>query len=68
MDYLVNRTDEMTILPIEVKSGKDYTTHRALDRFLENEAYHIPSAIVFDNEREVRMEGKVTYMPIYYIL
>lgn len=68
VDYLVNRTDEMTILPIEVKSGKDYTTHRALDRFLENEAYHIPSAIVFDNEREVRTEGKVTYMPIYYIL
>ncbi|MCF0164020.1 MAG: AAA family ATPase [Bacteroidales bacterium] len=68
VDFLLNDTMDMAILPVEVKSGKDYTTHRALDRFLENEEYDIPSAIVLDNNREVRTEGKVTYMPIYYIM
>lgn len=66
--YLVNNSADMTVLPIEVKSGKDYTSHRALDRFLENEEYNIPAAIVLDNNREVRTVGKVTYMPIYYIM
>lgn len=68
VDYLVNDTTTMAALPIEVKSGKDYTTHRALDKFLNNKDYHIPSAIVLDNDREVRTVGKITYMPIYYVM
>ena len=58
----------MTVLPIEVKSGKDYTTHRALDKFLENKDYNVSNAIVLDNDREVYTDGKITYMPIYYIM
>ena len=68
VDYLVNDTSSMAALPIEVKSGKDYTTHRALDRFIENTDYNIPSAIVLSNDREVRTDGKITYMPIYYAM
>lgn len=68
VDYLVNDAMRLTILPIEVKSGKDYTSHKALDRFLANEEYNIPSGIVLDNAREVYTKDKVTYMPIYYIM
>ncbi|MCF0187066.1 MAG: DUF4143 domain-containing protein, partial [Bacteroidaceae bacterium] len=68
VDYLVNDAAGMVAMPIEVKSGKDYTTHRALDRFLTNENYEIPAAIVLDNVREVRTDGKITYMPIYYVM
>ncbi len=68
VDYLVNNVAKMTVLPIEVKSGKDYTSHKALDRFLENKEYNIPEAIVLDNEREVYTMNNVTYMPIYYIM
>ena len=68
VDYLVNDTVGMAAMPIEVKSGKDYTTHRALDRFLTNENYEIPVAIVLDNDRDVYTDGKITYMPIYYIM
>lgn len=66
--YLINNVSDTTVLPIEVKSGKDYARHRALDRFLENEEYGIPTAIVLDNDREVRTVGKVIYMPIYYVM
>ncbi|MCF0198203.1 MAG: ATP-binding protein [Bacteroidaceae bacterium] len=68
VDYLVNDVAGMTVLPIEVKSGKDFTSHKALDRFLRNPEYNIPAGIVLDNEREVYTKDKVTYMPIYYIM
>ena len=68
VDYLINDTANMTVLPIEVKSGKDYTTHRALDKFLENKDYNVSNAIVLDNDREVYTDGKITDMPIYYIM
>jgi hypothetical protein len=68
VDYLVNNVAEMTVLPIEVKSGKDFTKHKALDRFLADKEYNIPSGIVLDNEREVYTKDNVTYMPIYYIM
>lgn len=68
VDYLVNNVAGMAVLPIEVKSGKDYTSHKALDRLLTEKEYNIPSGIVLDNEREVYTKGNVTYMPIYYVM
>ena len=68
VDYLVNNVAGMTVLPIEVKSGKDFTSHKSLDKFLADKEYNIPSGIVLDNEREVYTKGNVTYMPIYYIM
>jgi len=68
VDYLVNNALGMNVLPIEVKSGKDFTSHKALDRFLSNKEYNIPYGVVLDNNREVYTKGKITYMPIYYIM
>lgn len=68
VDFLVDDYDNLTALPLEIKSGKDYTVHSALSRFVTNEEYHIKNAIVFSNSREVIVKGKVTYFPIYYIM
>lgn len=68
VDYLIDDFEKLSVLPIEVKSGKDYTTHSALNKLLSNEDYHVKSAIVVSNEREVRHVGRITYMPIYYIM
>lgn len=68
VDYLVNNVSGMTVLPIEVKSGKDFTSHKALDRFLADEEYNIPSGIVLDNERVVYTKNKITYMPVYFVM
>lgn len=50
------------------KSGKDYTVHSALNAFVQNEDYHIKKAFVVSNERSVTQKGKITYIPIYYIM
>lgn len=68
VDFLIDDFESLTVLPIEVKSGKDYTQHSALTKFLNDPEYNITSAVVLSNEREVFMKKGVTYMPIYYIM
>ena len=67
-DFLIDDYDSLTVLPIEVKSGKDYSTHRALDRFIANPDYRVQSALVLSNEGGSRTENATTYLPIYYIM
>jgi len=39
-----------------------------LNTFLANEDYNIRKAYVFSNERKVKTEGKIIYLPIYFIM
>ena len=68
VDYLIDDYEHLTVLPIEVKSGKDYTVHSALDNLLETPDYHIQKAVVLSNEREVSMKNGITYLPVYYCM
>ena len=68
VDFLVDDYDSLSVLPIEVKSGKDYSTHRSLDRFMANSDYKIKYALVLSNEGASNMEHNTTYLPIYYIM
>ena len=68
VDYLIDDYDSLSAVPIEVKSGKDYTVHSALNTFVQNEDYHIKKAFVVSNERTITQKGKITYIPIYYIM
>lgn len=68
VDYFIDDYESLSAVPIEVKSGKDYTVHSALNTFVQNEDYHIKKAFVVSNERKVTTQGKVTYLPIYDIM
>ena len=68
VDFLIDNYDTLSVLPIEVKSGKDYQIHSALNNFTKNEEYHIDGALVLSNNRIVQTKGKITYMPVYYVL
>ena len=67
-DFIIDDYSSLSAVPIEVKSGKDYTVHSALNTFVQNEDYHIKKAFVLSNERTVKHKGKITYLPIYYIM
>ncbi len=62
IDFVVRIND--SILPIEVKSGKDYHRHNALKNVMENEAYDLKKAIVLTNDN-VKVDGKIVYLPVY---
>ena len=68
VDFLIDDYDSLSAVPIEVKSGKDYTVHSALNVFVSNEDYHVKKAIVLSNEREITTKNKITYLPIYNIM
>lgn len=69
VDFLLNDYSSLSVLPIEVKSGKDYTVHSALDSFISNPDYNVKSAVVLSNEREVYTDKNgITYLPIYYVM
>ena len=64
LDFVVEKASN--ILPIEVKSGKDYERHNALSNVMENEEYAVPEAYVFCQDN-VRTSGRIIYYPIYMI-
>jgi predicted AAA+ superfamily ATPase len=68
VDFLIDDYEHLSILPIEVKSGRDYTIHSALNAFLQTEDYHVHSAIVLSNGRDVKTCSGVCYLPIYYVM
>ena len=68
VDYLIDDADNLSNIPIEVKSGKDYSVHSALDKFMLNDDYNIKKAYVLSNERNVYLENGIIYMPIYYVM
>jgi predicted AAA+ superfamily ATPase len=68
VDFLIDDYDSLSVVPIEVKSGKDYTVHSALNNFVNNEDYHIQKGYVVSNERKISQKGKIIYVPIYYTM
>lgn len=70
VDFLIDDVEHMSSLPIEVKSGKDYKVHSALDRFVSNPDYNVKRAIVLSNERTVTEEndGRIRYLPVYDVM
>ena len=45
LDFIIE--ENMHVVPIEVKSGKDYTVHSALDKVVKNAEYEVEKAYVF---------------------
>lgn len=68
VDYLIDDADNLSNIPLEVKSGKDYSIHSALNRFLAMDEYNVKRAFVLSNERNVYSQGGITYIPIYYVM
>ena len=68
VDFLINDYSTTQVLPLEIKSGKDYKEHSALSKFLDEKEYNIHQAIVFSNEPRVWQDNGICYMPIYYIM
>lgn len=62
LDFVIELNGK--IIPIEVKSGKDYETHHALSNIMDCSEYDMPEAIIFNNDN-LAVKGKYTYAPIY---
>ncbi len=68
VDFLIDDTEHLSVMPIEVKSGKDYYVHSALSNIFDVKEYHIQQAFVLNNDREIYIKKGITYLPIYSIM
>lgn len=62
LDFLIE--EDASVIPIEVKSGKDYYVHSALSKVIENKEYAIKKGYVLSNYN-VSTQGKIVYLPVY---
>ena len=62
MDFVIEMSGK--VVPIEVKSGKAYKSHKALDNYMNVSDYHLGKAYVF-SVGNVETQGSVVYLPIY---
>ena len=65
VDFVVEHNGE--VFPIEVKSGKDYARHRALNNILDCSEYNISESVVLCNDNYTQKD-KITYAPIYMVM
>lgn len=62
LDFVI--AGKSSVIPIEVKSGKDYERHNALQNVLECKDYNIEKAYVLC-PGNMKKKGKTIYIPIY---
>lgn len=62
LDFVI--ADYNGVIPIEVKSGKDYDRHNALSNVMECTAFGIKKAYVLCNGN-VDKKGNIIYLPVY---
>lgn len=65
VDFLLE--DDAEITPLEIKSGKDYNRHRALNNIMDFEPYHLSKAFILTCEN-VKQDEKLYYLPIYMLM
>lgn len=68
VDFLINDYESLSVLPVEVKSGKDYTIHNAISKFLEEKDGVVQRGIVLSNNRIIKDKNGILYLPIYYVM
>lgn len=65
---MIDDYDSLSVVPIEVKSGKDYSVHRALNNLVSIDEFNIQTAFVVSNNREVHQKNKSIYIPVYFCM
>lgn len=68
VDFLIDDYNNLSVVPLEIKSGKDYTIHSAINKFLSNKDYNVKKGYVLSNERKIFEKDNVTYLPIYMFM
>ena len=65
VDFVIAHEDR--VMPIEVKSGKDYQKHAALVNLMKDFPKSLYDAVVLCNGN-VEVDGDISYIPIYMIM
>lgn len=65
VDFLIDNYKDLSVIPIEVKSGKDYKRHCAISAFVQNQDYKVKFGLVLSNSGEIEIKNNLIYLPCY---
>lgn len=69
VDFLINNHNDLSILPIEIKSGNDQNNFRAIPKLVEpNGKYKLTKGYIFGNKNIMKKDGNLITLPIYTIM
>lgn len=69
VDFLINDYDSLSILPIEIKSGKDSYEYRAIPKLVNKDGnYKLNKGYIFTNKNICDKENDLYTYPIYMIM
>jgi len=66
VDFLIDDYDLLSVIPIEVKSGRDFTIHSALNNL--QKTGNVQTGIVLSNSPEIKQKGNTLYLPVYFVM
>ena len=69
VDFLINDYSNLSILPIEIKSGNDQSNYRAIPKLVnQNGPYKAKKGFVFCNSNTITEKDNLVTFPIYLIM
>jgi len=69
VDFLINDYENLSVVPIEIKSGNDQYNFRAIPKLVDkNGKYKLPFGYVFGNQNIFKVENNLIILPIYLIM
>ena len=67
VDFLINDYNNLTVLPIEIKSGNDQYNFKAIPKLVK-EPYNLKKGLIFGNENVIEEKYNLITFPIYMIM
>lgn len=69
VDFLLNNYDDLSVLPIEIKSSKTSYEFRAIPKLVDkNNHYKLNKGYIFSNQNIMKCENDLYTFPIYLIM
>lgn len=69
VDFLLNDYDDLSVLPIEIKSSKTSYEFRAIPKLVDkNNNYKLNKGYIFSNQNIIKCENDLYTFPIYLIM
>lgn len=69
VDFLVNDYDDLSVMPIEVKSGRAGYEFRAIPKLIDPQGpYKLRKGIILSNDSKVQSEGNLIHLPVYMVM
>lgn len=68
VDFLVDDFEKLNVLPIEVKSGKESFSFKAMTKLLAVEGYRMNQGIILSNDANVYEKDHILHLPIYDVM